>query len=109
VARMKNVVITAFGDDSKLAVAARELPDPDPGAGGVQLTVEYSIVSGSDVNKFFGLTRTSGTFAPDLELQFQWPRDGKIAFPIKAIFGLDAIPQAHRAYADGGGDGFYHP
>ena len=47
-ARMKKVVITAFGDESKLAVVECELPDPD--SGNVQLSVEYSIVCGSDVN-----------------------------------------------------------
>ena len=47
-ARMKKVVITAFGDESKLAVVESDLPDPDSGE--VQLSVEYTIVSGSDVN-----------------------------------------------------------
>jgi synaptic vesicle membrane protein VAT-1 len=48
VASMKKVVITAFGDESKLAVVEADLPDP--AVGEVQLTVEYTIVSGSDVN-----------------------------------------------------------
>jgi NADPH:quinone reductase-like Zn-dependent oxidoreductase len=48
VARMKKVVITAFGDESKLAVVESDLPDP--AAEEVQLSVEYTIVSGSDVN-----------------------------------------------------------
>ena len=47
-ARMKKVVITAFGDESKLAIVESDLPDPDPAE--VQLSVEYSIVCGSDVN-----------------------------------------------------------
>src|SRR5262245_60274598 len=46
--RMKKVVITEFGDESKLAIVEDDLPDPAPGE--VQLSVEYSIVSGSDVN-----------------------------------------------------------
>jgi len=46
--RMKKVVITEFGDESKLAIVEDDLPDP--AAGEVQLSVEYSIVSGSDVN-----------------------------------------------------------
>jgi len=46
--KMKKVVITAFGDESKLAIVEDDLPDP--AAGQVQLSVEYSIVSGSDVN-----------------------------------------------------------
>jgi threonine dehydrogenase-like Zn-dependent dehydrogenase len=45
---MKKVVITAFGDESKLAIIENDLPDP--AAGEVQLSVEYTIVCGSDVN-----------------------------------------------------------
>ncbi len=45
---MNKVVITEFGDESKLAVVEDDLPGP--AAGEVQLSVEYSIVSGSDVN-----------------------------------------------------------
>jgi NADPH:quinone reductase-like Zn-dependent oxidoreductase len=37
-----------FGDESKLAIVEDDLPDP--ATGDVQLSVEYSIVSGSDVN-----------------------------------------------------------
>jgi NADPH:quinone reductase-like Zn-dependent oxidoreductase len=48
VTRIKKVVITAFGDESKLAIVESDLPEPS--AGGVQLAVEYTIVSGSDVN-----------------------------------------------------------
>ena len=46
--KMKKVVITEFGDESKLAIVEDDLPDPATGE--VQLSVEYSIVSGSDVN-----------------------------------------------------------
>jgi NADPH:quinone reductase-like Zn-dependent oxidoreductase len=46
--KMKKVVITEFGDESKLTIVAADLPEP--GAGEVQLSVEFSIVSGSDVN-----------------------------------------------------------
>jgi synaptic vesicle membrane protein VAT-1 len=48
VTRIKKVVITEFGDESKLAIVESELSDPAPGE--VQLTVEYTLVSGSDVN-----------------------------------------------------------
>ncbi len=47
-ARTKKVVITAYGDESKLAIVESNIPDPS--AGEVQLTVEYTIVSGSDIN-----------------------------------------------------------
>ena len=46
--KMNKVVITEFGDESKLAIVEDDFPDP--AAGEVQLSVEYSIVSGSDVN-----------------------------------------------------------
>jgi synaptic vesicle membrane protein VAT-1 len=48
VTKMKKAVITAFGDESKLAIVESDLPDPDTGE--VQLSVEYTIVCGSDVN-----------------------------------------------------------
>jgi NADPH:quinone reductase-like Zn-dependent oxidoreductase len=51
--KIKKVLITAFGDESKLAIVEGELPEPE--AGEVQLAVEYSIVSGSDVNMRRGL------------------------------------------------------
>jgi len=47
-AKIKKVVITAYGDESVLAVVEAELPAP--AAEEVQLVVEYTIVSGSDVN-----------------------------------------------------------
>ena len=45
---IRKVVITAFGDESKLSVVAADLPEPRHGE--VQVAVAYSIVSGSDVN-----------------------------------------------------------
>ena len=51
--KIKKVVITAYGDESKLAITESDLPDPS--AGEVQLTVEYTIVSGSDVNMRRGI------------------------------------------------------
>jgi len=48
VTKMKKVIITAFGDESKLEIVESDLPDPT--AGEVQLSVEFTIVCGSDVN-----------------------------------------------------------
>ena len=48
---------------------------------------------------FFSLTRKSKNFTPDLEHLFEWLKNGKISVPIKAIFTLDEIQQAHREYA----------
>ena len=45
--KIKKVVITAYGDESKLAIVESDLPDP--ASGEVQLAVEYTVVSGSDV------------------------------------------------------------
>jgi NADPH:quinone reductase-like Zn-dependent oxidoreductase len=47
VATTRKVVITAYGDESNLAVVEADIPDPSSGE--VQLTVDYSVVCGSDV------------------------------------------------------------
>ena len=54
---------------------------------------------------FFGLFRTSKHFAPDLALLFQWLAEGKIRVPIKAVFPLADIQEAHRAYVQSDGVG----
>ncbi|HEY1498956.1 MAG TPA: medium chain dehydrogenase/reductase family protein [Acidobacteriaceae bacterium] len=54
---------------------------------------------------FFGLTRTSKNYAPDLELLLEWLAAGKITVPIKAVFPLDQIREAHREYAKSSGVG----
>lgn len=54
---------------------------------------------------FFGLLRTSKHFAPDLALLFQWLAEGRIQVPIKAVFPLREIQEAHRLYARGSGVG----
>jgi NADPH:quinone reductase-like Zn-dependent oxidoreductase len=47
VSKIKKVVITAFGDENKLAIVESDLPDPSSGE--VQLAVQYTVVCGSDV------------------------------------------------------------
>jgi synaptic vesicle membrane protein VAT-1 len=54
---------------------------------------------------FFGLTRSSKHYLPDLELLLNLLASGKIAVPIKAVFRLDQIQEAHREYASSGGMG----
>lgn len=54
---------------------------------------------------FFGVNRRSKNFAPDLELLFNWLASGKIIVPIKGIFRLDQIREAHREYASSTGMG----
>ncbi len=46
--KIKKVLITEFGDESKLAIVEADIAEP--AAGEVQIAVEYSVVSGSDVN-----------------------------------------------------------
>jgi NADPH:quinone reductase-like Zn-dependent oxidoreductase len=54
---------------------------------------------------FYGLTRTSKHFKPDLEALFGLLHDGKIMVPIKATFPLEEIQAAHREYARSAGLG----
>lgn len=54
---------------------------------------------------FFGLSRGSKHFAPDLALLFQWLAEDRIRAPIKALFALADVQSAHRAYARGIGVG----
>lgn len=54
---------------------------------------------------FFGLTRTSKHYLPDLTLLLEWLVAGKIAVPIKAVFKLEEIKAAHREYAKSTGTG----
>src|SRR5580693_3992586 len=46
--KIKKVVITQFGDEDKLVIVEDDIREP--AAREVQIAVEYSIVSGSDVN-----------------------------------------------------------
>lgn len=54
---------------------------------------------------FFGLFRGSRHFAPDLELLFRWLVEGRIRVPLKAVFPLAEVQEAHRTYARGNGVG----
>ena len=54
---------------------------------------------------FYGLTRTSRHYKPDLEQLFALLQSGRIDIPIKATFKLDEIQQAHREYASSAGTG----
>jgi NADPH:quinone reductase-like Zn-dependent oxidoreductase len=50
---------------------------------------------------FFGLSRGSKHFAPDLALLFGWLAEDRIRVPIKAVFPLVCVQEAHRTYARG--------
>ena len=54
---------------------------------------------------FFGLTRSSKHYVPDLTLLFEWLVAGRISVPIKGTFNLRDIKNAHREYASSAGVG----
>ncbi len=54
---------------------------------------------------FFGITRTADYFAADLALLFEWLKAGRISVPVKGVFKLADIQQAHREYAKSSGMG----
>jgi NADPH:quinone reductase-like Zn-dependent oxidoreductase len=54
---------------------------------------------------FFGLSRGSKHFVPDLVMLFQWLAEDRIRVPIKAVFLLIDVQEAHRTYARSSGIG----
>jgi NADPH:quinone reductase-like Zn-dependent oxidoreductase len=54
---------------------------------------------------FFGLTRSSKHYIPDLTQLFEWLVAGRISVPIKGTFKLRDIKDAHREYASSAGIG----
>jgi synaptic vesicle membrane protein VAT-1 len=54
---------------------------------------------------FFGLTRSSKHYIPDLTQLFEWLVAGRISVPIKRTFKLRDIKDAHREYASSAGIG----
>ncbi len=54
---------------------------------------------------FYYITRDAKTFVPDLETLFELLRTGKLSVPIKAVYPLESIQDAHRAWAKGSGMG----
>jgi NADPH:quinone reductase-like Zn-dependent oxidoreductase len=54
---------------------------------------------------FFGLTRSSKHYIPDLTQLFEWLVAGRISVPIKATFKLQDIKEAHREYTNSAGIG----
>jgi synaptic vesicle membrane protein VAT-1 len=54
---------------------------------------------------FYGVTRTSKYYSTDLRTLLELLREGKITVPIKRVFKLDDIQEAHRAWAGSAGMG----
>jgi D-arabinose 1-dehydrogenase-like Zn-dependent alcohol dehydrogenase len=92
---IKKVLITEFGGEDKLTIVEDNIPEPMPGE--VQIAVEYSIVSGSDVN----MRRGTYPFQKKAPLTPGY----RISVPIKATFKLQDIKDAHREYASSSGVG----
>jgi len=54
---------------------------------------------------FFGLNRRAKTFALDFTALLELARTAHFELAIKAVFSLDDVPKAHRAWSAGGGVG----
>jgi NADPH:quinone reductase-like Zn-dependent oxidoreductase len=85
--------------------ALSNLPRPTPYPMVLKLLARNLIIWSGKRTTFFGLTRTSKNFAPDLMQLFRWLAEGRIQVPIKAVFPLAQIQSAHRTYAEGSGLG----
>jgi synaptic vesicle membrane protein VAT-1 len=65
----------------------------------LKLFAKNLLIGSGKRTTFFGVTRSSKNFNPDLALLFDWLKEGKISVPIKSTFTLDQIREAHREYA----------
>ncbi len=54
---------------------------------------------------FYYITRDQKTFVPDLETLFDLLKTGKLSVPIKAVYPLENIQDAHREWGKGSGMG----
>ena len=52
---------------------------------------------------FYYVTRDQKTFEPELKALFELLRDGKITVPIKKVWTLEEVPEAHRTWASASG------
>jgi synaptic vesicle membrane protein VAT-1 len=55
--------------------------------------------------RFYALSRTSKYYLSDLKTLLGMLAAGKIAVPIKAVYGLGQVPDAHKAWANSVGIG----
>jgi NADPH:quinone reductase-like Zn-dependent oxidoreductase len=54
---------------------------------------------------FYYINRDSKTFGPDLETLFDLLKTGRLLVPVKAVFSLENIRDAHREWGKGAGMG----
>jgi synaptic vesicle membrane protein VAT-1 len=85
--------------------ALMNTPRPSPYPMILRLLARNLVFWSGKRTTFFGLSRGSKDFAPDLALLFRWLAEGDIQVPIKAVFAMADVQEAHRAYARGSGLG----
>ncbi|KAF2187517.1 GroES-like protein [Zopfia rhizophila CBS 207.26] len=56
-------------------------------------------------SSFFYIDRDQKTFQPELQKLFQLSMEGKIHVPIKKVWELEEVPEAHRTWAQSKGNG----
>jgi synaptic vesicle membrane protein VAT-1 len=85
--------------------ALTNTPRPSPFPMILKLLARNLVLWSGKRTTFFGPSRSSKYFAPDLALLFRLLAEGRIRVPIKAVFALADIQEAHRTYARGSGVG----
>jgi NADPH:quinone reductase-like Zn-dependent oxidoreductase len=98
----KGGILVGYGQNLP---ALMNIPRPSPYPMVIKLLARNLFFGSGKRTTFFGLTRRSKHFAPDLELLFRWLEEGRIRVPIKAVFPLAEVQEAHRMYARGNGRG----
>jgi len=63
--------------------------------------LSYNLTFGKRKTIFYYITRDQKTYAPDLKALFDLLRTGKVQVPIKAVFDLEDIQEAHRSWSKG--------
>jgi NADPH:quinone reductase-like Zn-dependent oxidoreductase len=85
--------------------ALTNTPRPSPFTMILKLFARNLVFWSGKRTTFYGLSRGSKHFAADLALLFRWLAEDRIGVPIKAVFPLADVQEAHRTYARGSGVG----
>jgi synaptic vesicle membrane protein VAT-1 len=98
----KGGILVGYGQNLP---ALMNTPRPSPYPMILKLLARNLAFGSGKRTTFFGLSRGSKDFAPDLALLFRWLAEGRIRVPIKSVFPLADVREAHRTYARGSGLG----
>ena len=98
----KGGVLVGYGQNLP---ALMNTPRPSPFPMIMKLFARNLLFWSGKRTTFFGLSRRSKHFAPDLTLLFHLLAESRIHVPIKAVFPLSEVQAAHRMYAQGSGVG----